>query len=143
MSVIDYVITDTQLMQESAIVKVDRTDIGASDHFLVWCELARTTKCAKKGKRIIRRWRLERFVDDEVKARYQEALRGSVSCFSERVQNCVGKGMVGSELVNEVLSEWEGIVNGVAKSIVGEKMIVCGRAARWWDDEVKALIEHM
>ena len=45
-------------------------------------------------------------------------------------------------LVNEVLEEWEIIVNRVAKSEVGEKMIVCGRAARWWDDEVRAKIEH-
>ena len=32
---------------------------------------------------------------------------------------------------NEVLEEWERIVNRV-----------CGRAARWWDDEVRAKIEH-
>ena len=32
---IDYAITDTQLMKESSIVKVDTTDIGASDYFLV------------------------------------------------------------------------------------------------------------
>ena len=37
--------------------------------------------------------------------------------------------MVGSKLVNDTLSEWEGIVNGVAKLIVGEKLIVCSRAA--------------
>ena len=129
-------------MKESGIVKVDRTDIGASDHFLVWCELPRTTKCVKKEKRVIRRWRLERFVDDEVKVKYREALRGSVSYFSDRVQNSLDKGLVGSELVNDVLSKWEGIVNKVAMSIVGEKLIVCGRAARWWDDEVKNLIER-
>ena len=41
-----------------------------------------------------------------------------------RVEN----GMNGSNLVNEVLEEWERLVNGVAKT---EKMIVCGRAARW------------
>ena len=41
--------------------------------------------------------------------------------------------------MNEVLEEWERIVNGVAKTEVGEKMIVC---ARWWDDEIRAKIEH-
>ena len=30
----------------------------------------------------------------------------------------------------------------VAKTVVGEKMIVYGRAARWWDAEVKVMIEH-
>ena len=28
-------------------------------------------------------------------------------------------------------------MNRVAKSEVGEKMIVCGKSARWWDNEVK------
>ena len=28
----------------------------------------------------------------------------------------------------------------MAKSEVGEKMIVCGRAARWWDNEIKEKI---
>ena len=45
--------------------------------------------------------------------------------------------MKGYDLVNEVLMEWENIVNRVAKSEVGEKMIVSGRAARWWDNEIK------
>ena len=38
--------------------------------------------------------------------------------------------------------EWESIVNRVAKNVVGEKAIVCGRAVRWWDDEIKTNIEH-
>ena len=124
-------------MKESGVVHIDRTDIGASDHFLVWLELARTTKNTRKGKRVIRRWRLERFADVEVKAKYREALQAKVSGFAESVQSKIKKGTVGSELVGGVLSEWEGIVNKVAKTVVGEKMIVCGRAARWWDDEVK------
>ena len=48
---IDYVIADNQLMRESGVVQVDRTDIGAYDHYLVWLELARTTKyCREKAK---------------------------------------------------------------------------------------------
>ena len=45
-----------------------------------------------------------------------------------------------SSLVSEVLQEWEGIVNRVAKMEVGEKVIVCGRSARWWDSEIKERI---
>ena len=47
------------------------------------------------------------------------------------------KGIKGHELVSGVLHEWESIVNRVAKKEVGEEMIVCGRAARWWDSELK------
>lgn len=39
-------------------------------------------------------------------------------------------------LVNEVLGEGD-IVNRVAKKEGGEKIIVCVKAARWWDSEVK------
>ena len=39
--------------------------------------------------------------------------------------------------MNEVLMEWENIANRVAKSEVGEKMIVCGRVTRWWNSEIK------
>ena len=108
----------------------------------MWLELGRTTKCIKKGKRVIRRWRLDRFVDDEVKAKYRDALRAEVNGFSESIKHRVENGMNGSNLVNEVLEEWERIVNRVAKTEVGEKMIVCSRAARWWDDEIRAKIEH-
>ena len=70
-SIIDYVITDAQLMAVSGNVHVDITDIGCSDHFLVRVELGRTAKNSKKGKCVIRRWNLDRFGDDEVKLRYQ------------------------------------------------------------------------
>ena len=45
-------------------------------------------------------------------------------------------GMKGHDLVNEVLREWESNVNRVAKKEVRDKMIVCCRAARSWDNEI-------
>ena len=60
-------------------------------------ELGRTAKNSKKGKRVIRRWRLDRFGDDEVKLRYQNGLRAEVHGFSERK---VEGGMKGYDLVN-------------------------------------------
>ena len=105
---------------------VDGTDIGSSDHFLVWMELRRATKTSKK-KKLIRRSRLNRFGDDEVKLSYQNALRAEVYRFSENIRSKVERGMKGQELVNEVVMEWESVVNRVAKCELGEKMIVCGR----------------
>ena len=106
-------------------MQVDRTDIGASDHYLVWLELGRTTK---HGKRVIRKWWLDRLGDDGVKLKYVMALYTSGS--SESIQSKVASGMVGSTLVMNVLADWESIVNEVAKAVVGEKWIVCGRVAR-------------
>ena len=50
--------------------------------------------------------------------------------FSESTKSKIERGMKGQELVNEVVMEWESVVNRVAKCELGEKMIVCGRAAR-------------
>ena len=133
-SVIDYGIADSQLMRESGVVQVDRTDIGASDNYLVWMELGRTSKHSRKGKCVIRKWQLDRLGDDGIKLK---ALQAEVSRFSESIQSKVASGMVGSGLVMNVLADWE-----VTKAVVGEKMIVCGSAARWWDAEVNAKIEH-
>ena len=81
---------------------------------------------------MIRRWCLDRFVDDDVKVKYRDALQAEVSGFAESIRH---KEITGGELVNEVLEEWERIVNRVAKTEVGGKMILCGRAARWWDEK--------
>ena len=37
-SIIDYIVTDSNLLQVSGSVQVDEADIGKSDHFLVWME---------------------------------------------------------------------------------------------------------
>ena len=108
-SIIDYVITDAQLMAVSGNVHVDTADIGCSDHFLVWVELGRAAKNSKKGKRVIRSGRLDRFGDDEVKLRYQNGLRDEVHGFSESIKRKVEWGMKGHDLVNEVLRKWESI----------------------------------
>ena len=49
----------------------------------------------------------------------------------------MSKVLKGHALVGEVLMEVESIVNRVARREVGEKMIVCGKSARWWESEVK------
>ena len=86
---------------------------------------------------MIRRWRLDRFGDDEVKLSYQNALMAEVHEFSESTKSKIEGGMKGQELVNEVVMEWESVVNRVAKCELGKKMMVCGRAARWWDEQIK------
>jgi hypothetical protein len=40
------------------------------------------------------------------------------------------------------VQEWEQVVKKVATVEVGEKVVVCGRADRWWDDEIKQKIEQ-
>ena len=140
-SIIDYIITDTQVLAGSGKVCVVNTDIGCSDHFLVWLELGLVGKHKHKSKRVVRRWRLDRFEDDEVKVRYQDALLAEVDGFTESIKCSIEGGLKGHDLVNKVLLKWESIVNEVAKREVGEKVIVCGKAARWWDDEIREKIK--
>ena len=44
--------------------------MDGTDHFLVRMELGRASKTSTKRKSVIRRWRLDRFTDDEVKLNY-------------------------------------------------------------------------
>ena len=75
-SIIDYIITDAQLLEISGNLHVNCTDIGSSDHLLVWMELGRASKTSKKRKRVIRRWCLDRFGDDVVKIKLSECING-------------------------------------------------------------------
>ena len=104
MSIIDYVITDAQLMAASGNVQVDNTDIGCSDHFIVWMELGRLTNRSRKEKRVIKRWRLDRLTNEEVKVSYQEALKAEVHSFSASIKNKVQMGIKGHELVSVLVS---------------------------------------
>ena len=58
--------------------------------------LGRITNRSRKEKRVIKRWRLDRFANEEI---YQEALKAEVDSFSVSIKNMVQKGMKGHELV--------------------------------------------
>ena len=58
-----------------------------------------------------------RFGDDEVNLSYQNALMAEVHEFSERTKSKIERGMKGQELVNEVVLEWECVVNRVGVSL--------------------------
>ena len=64
----------------------------------------------------------------------------------KEIVNCKTEGGVrGHDLVNEVLFKWESIVFNevhVARREIGEKIIVCGRAVKWWDSEIKEKIKY-
>ena len=51
-SIMDYIITDGDSRKASGDVHVDSSDIGCSDHFLVWMELGRACKLTKSCRRI-------------------------------------------------------------------------------------------
>ena len=107
-------------------------DVEKSDLFLVWMELGRTVKTTKQQKRVIKKWRIKRFQDEEVRQKYQKAISVEVDGFQGRV-------LEDSELVKAVVQDWEETVKRVASKEIGERVIVCGKAA-WWDGEIKEKI---
>ena len=76
------------------------------------------TKCFKKQKRTIRKWRLDRLADEGVRVKYKEALKAEVEAISESVRERVSEGMRGSGVVNTAVEEWEQTVKKVASAEV-------------------------
>ena len=89
---------------------------------------------------MIKKWRIERFQDKEARQKYQEALSGEVDGFQGRVRQWKRQGSRRSELVKAVVQDWEETVKRIASKEIEEKVIVCGKAARWWDGEIKEKI---
>ena len=118
-SIIDYIIIDGNSRKASGDVHVDSSDIGCSDHCLVWMELGRAYKLTKSRRRIIKKWCLDRFEVEDVRSNYQKALEKEVRGISESIRQKMSKRLKGHALVGEVLREWESIVNRVAKREVG------------------------
>ena len=54
----------------------------------------------------------------------------------------MSEGISGSGLVSAVVEEWEQVVKKVAKAEGEKVVVVCGRAVRWWDGEIKQKIEQ-
>ena len=53
--IIDYIITEGDSRKASGDMLVDSSDIGCSNHFLVWMELGRACKLTKSRRRIIKK----------------------------------------------------------------------------------------
>ena len=106
---------------------VDRTDIGISDHFLLWLELGRLTQRHTKGKRVIKKWRLDRFDDKEIVIRYKKALSIEEPYFIKEIRSIEERDLHGHALIQEVLNAWGKCVTKVAKTVIGEKTVVCGQ----------------
>ena len=38
-----------------------------------------------------------------------------------------------------IIEEWEQLVETTASNVIGEKLIVCDRAVKWWDEVKEAI----
>ena len=102
------------MLKKSGKLCVDRTDIGISDHFLLWLEIGHLTKRHTKGKRVINKWCLDRFEDKESVTCYKKPLSIDESNFTTEIRSIEEGGFHGHALIHEVLSAWEKLVTRVA-----------------------------
>ena len=105
--IIDYKITDMQMLKKFGKLCVDRTEIGISDHFLLWLELGHLTKRHTKGKRVIKKWRLDRFADKEIVIRYKKGLSIEESNFITEIRSIEERDLHGHALIQEELNAWK------------------------------------
>ena len=143
-SIIDYIITDRALMKESSNVFVDTcsTDIGSSDHYLVWFELGRNFgKSRKKARHILYKWRIDRLQDKETRNEYQDELGLRANDFFQTLADLYREEVVEEELVRRMARKWEKVVDKAASKALGRKLIICGRSVNWWDEELCQLVK--
>ena len=72
-------------------------------------DLGRACKLTKSRRRIIKKWLLDRYEIEDVRANYQRALEEVVKEFSESIRQKMNKGVKGHTLVGKVLRECRGI----------------------------------
>ena len=62
--------------------------------------------------------------------------------FTEKLHNYKMTCTSGIDTVKVALSEWEKVVNRVAKGDCWWKIIVCGHSVSWWDDELRGMMRE-
>ena len=88
------------------------------------------------------KWRLDRFDDKEIVIRYKKALSTEEPNFITEIRSIEERDLHGHVLIQEVLISRGKRVTKVAKTVIGEKAVVCGRSTRWWDEEIKGKIKQ-
>ena len=93
-------------MKASSDAFVHRTNVGSSDHYLVWFELGRTFgRNRKKAKLILYKWRVDRLQDKTIRNEYQAELGLCANNFFQTLSDLHQEGVVGEELVRRMASK--------------------------------------
>ena len=64
------------------------------------------------------------------------------SNFTTEIRSIEESDLRGHALIHEMLNAWGKCVTKLAKKVIGEKTVVCGRSTRWWDEEIKSKIKQ-
>ena len=92
-------------MKASSDSFVHTTDIGSSDHYLVWFELQKNfSKSRNKAKRSMYKWQVDRLQDKAIRNEYQAELDVQANDFFQTFDDLR---VTGEKLVCTIASKWE------------------------------------
>ena len=79
---------------------------------------------------------------EEKRQEFQEEMVRNAVKFSELLEEV---GTVGTEMERnragaKIIEGWEQLVKDTACKVIGKKLILCNKAVKWWDEEVKEAI---
>ena len=77
-----------------------------------------------------------------VTKKLQKSLSIEEPNFIKEIKSIEERDLHGHALIQEVLNSWGKRVTKVAKTVIGEKTVVCGRSTKWWDEEIKVKIKQ-
>ena len=140
-SVLDYIVVEHGSRKEME-VHVGVEDVGTTDHSLIWTESQQTkTRRSRRGRKLYR-WRIDKLEMEEKRQEFQEEMVRNAVKFSELLEEV---GTVGTEMERnragaKIIEGWEQLVKDTACKVIGKKLILCNKAVKWWDEEVKEAI---
>ena len=141
-SILDFIVVENGSSKETK-VHVCAADVGTTDHCLIWTESQQTRVIKNRRGRKLYRWRTDKLEVKEKQQEFQNEMSKNAEKFSELLEsigttnNDVEKDSAGARAIEG----WEQLVKTTASKVIGKKLIICNRAVKWWDEEVKEAIK--
>ena len=141
-SILDFIVVENGSSKETK-VHVCAADVGTTDHCLIWTESQQTRVIKNRRGRKLYRWRTDKLEVKEKQQEFQNEMSKNAEKFSELLErigtteNDVERDSAGARIIEG----WEQLVKTTASKVIGKKLIICNRAVKWWDEEVKEAIK--
>jgi len=139
-SVIDYCIMDISAAILTPLTVCD-IDIAGTDHMLLHCDVYQIG-APRRNREAIRRWRLEKLEDPEIRKLYEQGIANEVDGYAQYVEGFLQQPCISKEDITNIVKRAENIITEVANTVIGTKLIIPGRAAKWWSDDIKSKIRE-
>lgn len=143
-SIIDYIIVNqTMLVRvvQAGSFRIQEVDIDSTDHSLLLFDVPRAKVKKSKPKKLFK-WRVEKLQSEETQERYTEEIEKASKYIENTMDEIVqSNGLSAEEKATGLAALLQREVERIASECVGKKMIIEGRAARWWDSEVRDAVK--